>query len=382
MVKVIHNIHFPISARSFVTPIVAHLNKFQISTELWVENHPKHLNVIQQMNVPKQFISSDIVFNPIKFLRRLSDYSHQLKKTQPQIIHAHQTRASLIPLLAAYLEKVPIRVYHNHGLPYLGYRGILRWFLRSLEVINISLATHTLFVSHSNLTAARVDKLLPKNQGAVLANGSAVGIDLLEYELGRFTGDFTKQARKKFGISETAFVLAYVGRPVKRKGFHLLLKAWQESALGTQNNVLLIAGCTAAECDNVLGYSIPGVKAFGYLSNLHEFYSACDAVTLPSEHEGFGYSLLEGSAAGKPLIGTCIPGISCAIKHNQTGLLVPVNDEITLAKAIKKLAFDPQLRAYLGQNARKRVEEEFTREIVLASLLDYYRTELHYPNED
>ncbi len=376
MLKVVHNIHFPVSARSFVVPIVAYLNKYGINSELWVQNYPKHFNIIQNMDVPKHIVASDLVLNPVIFLRRLSEYRRQLRIAKPNILHAHQTRASLIPLLAAYLEKVPMRVYQNHGLPYLGYKGVLRWLLRSLEVINISLATHVLLVSHSNLLAARVDGLLSENQGAVLKNGSAVGIDLADFDLNCFTGDFILQARKKFGIPETAFVLAYVGRPVKRKGFHLLLRAWEKSGLGKKNNILLIAGCTAAECDAALGYSVAGVKGLGYLTNLQEFYAACDVVTLPSEHEGFPYSLLESAAAAKPLIGTDIPGIRCTIQHNQTGLLVPVNNEIALAEAIKQLASDSILRTRLGQSARKRVEQEFTREIVLSSLLDFYRTEL------
>lgn len=376
MVKVIHNIHFPVSALSFVMPIVAYLNQSGISTELWVENNIKHLTVVQQLNVPKQLVSSNLVLNPLTFFRILSNYRYQLKAIKPKVIHAHQTRASLIPLLAAYLEKVPIRIYHNHGLPYLGYRGVLRWLLRSLEVINIRLATHILLVSQSNLTAARADGLLLENQGVVLAHGSAVGIDLVDFDLTRFTGESIKQAREKFGISETAFVLAYVGRPVKRKGFHILLRAWEKSGLGKQNNILLIAGCTGAECDAVLGYAVAGVKGLGYLTNLYEFYAACDVVTLPSEHEGFPYSMLEGAAAGRPLIGTDIPGIRCAIKHDETGLLVSVNDEASLVEAIKKLASDPQLRSRLGCNARRRVEQEFTREIVLTSLLDFYQIQL------
>ncbi|PAX60062.1 glycosyltransferase family 4 protein [Brunnivagina elsteri] len=373
MVKVVHNIHFPVSARSFVMPLVVFLNKNGIETELWVENNLKHTSVIQQLNVPKQLISSDLVINPFQFYRRLSNFCNQLRESKPKILHAHQSRASVIPLLAAYLEKIPVRIYHNHGLPYLGYQGILRWLLRSLEILNIRLATHVLLVSNSNLEVAQVDGLLPKSKGAVIANGSAVGINLNDFE---FSTDFVKKAKEKFGVSKANFVLAYVGRPVKRKGFHLLLKAWEKSGLGLKNNYLLIAGCTDAECDNVLGRNVVGVKGLGYLKDLREFYAACDALTLPSKHEGFPYSLLEAAAAGKPLIGTDIPGVRCAIVHNQTGLLVPFDDEEALANAIIQLASDPLLRLRLGQNARKRAEEQFSREIVLAGLLNFYQKDL------
>jgi N,N'-diacetylbacillosaminyl-diphospho-undecaprenol alpha-1,3-N-acetylgalactosaminyltransferase len=370
MIKAIHSIHSPKSARVFVMPLVDFLNKNGIQTELWVENTPNQAKAIEQLNVPKKLISIDLSLNPYVFFDRLSKFRNQLAVTKPKILHAHQSRASLIPLLAAYIEKVPVRIYHNHGLPYLGYQGILRSLLKLLEILNIRLATHVLLVSNSNLAEAEADGLLPKNKGSVIANGSAVGIDINEFDCSE---DFIKKAKGKFNVAEANFVLAYVGRPVKRKGFHLLLKAWEKSGLGLQNNYLLIAGCTHAECETVLGHSVSGVRGIGYLEDLREFYAACDALTLPSQHEGFGCCLLEAAAAGKPLIGTDISGIRCAIKHNETGLLVPCNDDDALINAIVKLASDPALRLRLGQNARKRADQEFSKEVVLADLLDFYQ---------
>jgi N,N'-diacetylbacillosaminyl-diphospho-undecaprenol alpha-1,3-N-acetylgalactosaminyltransferase len=375
--QVVHSIHAPVSARSFVMPMVAYLNQAGISTQLWVENRSNQSETIADLTVPKQFVESDLVKNPLALIARLTKYRRQLRIDRPKIVHTHQTRASIIPLLAAYLEKIPVRIYQNHGLPYLGHRGLLRWFLRSLELINIKLATHVLLVSHSNLVEARVDRLIPANIGCVLASGSATGIDTSNFELDNYRGNATKLARQKLNIPESAFVLAYVGRPFKRKGFHLLLKAWQQSGLADNNNYLIIAGCTATECDRVFGYPIPGVKGLGYLNDLTEFYAACDVVTLPSEHEGFPYSLLEGAAAGKPLLGTDIPGIRCAIKDRVTGLLIPANDEIELVKAMVELAEDPDLRLNLGKSARLRIEQEFTTDIVLSSLLEFYTNELN-----
>jgi N,N'-diacetylbacillosaminyl-diphospho-undecaprenol alpha-1,3-N-acetylgalactosaminyltransferase len=375
-IRVVHSIHAPVSARSFVMPMVAHLNQSGINTQLWVENRLSQLAMIEDLKVPKYFIESDLVKNPIDFVKRLLNYQLRLRITNPDVIHTHQTRASFIPLLAAYLEKVPVRIYQNHGLPYLGYQGILRWFLCGLDFINIRLATHVLLVSHSNLSEARADRILPKNKGSVIGSGSATGINLANFDLANYSGNAIMAARKKLDISQDAFVLAYVGRPHKRKGFDLLIKAWQQSGLGGNNNFLIIAGCTADECDRVLGYPVQGVKGLGYLTNLSEFYAACDVVTLPSEHEGFPYSLLEGAAASKPLIGTNIPGIRCAITDQVTGLLIPPNDQSQLVLAILKLANDSVFRAQLGQNARLRIEQEFTTEIVLNKLIKFYNDEL------
>ena len=376
MPAVIHSIHFPVSARNFVMPMVECLNRHGIDTELWFENQDKHQAVIRQITVPSRHVDSDLSFDPLVFNRRLAAYRRELRKSPPRILHAHQARASLIPLLAGYLENVPARVYHNHGLAYLGYRGLMRRLLRALEQVNIGFATHVLLVSHSNLAAARSDGLLRAGKGAVLANGSAVGIDLQEFARERFNVTAQIAARKKFGLPADRFALAYVGRPVKRKGFHLLLKAWKSTGLGPKGNVLLVAGCTQEDCAGALDHAVEGVKGLGYLTDLKDFYAASDAVVLPSEHEGLPYSLLEGGAAGRPLIGTDIPGIRCAIQHNKTGLLVPVGDELALGKAIQLLVSDAALRERLGRNARARAEREFDRNIVLRSLLDFYQTEL------
>ena len=145
--------------------MVEHLNRNGIATELWFERQEKHRETIRHITVPQRHLDSDFTIHPARLVQRLADYRKQLRIARPKVVHAHQTRASLIPLLAAYWEGVPVRVYHNHGLPYLGYRGPFRWALRVLEKTNIALATHVLLVSHSNLQAARVDGLLPAGKG-------------------------------------------------------------------------------------------------------------------------------------------------------------------------------------------------------------------------
>jgi N,N'-diacetylbacillosaminyl-diphospho-undecaprenol alpha-1,3-N-acetylgalactosaminyltransferase len=370
--KIIHNIHFPVSAKSFVEPIVRTLNRHQFDAQLWMERRERHLDTIKSIEVPKRLIHSDITFNPLKFIRRVQAYRLALKQARPKILHAHQTRSALIPLLSAYLERVPIRIYHNHGLPYLGYQGVMRWLLYSLEKIDISLATEVLLVSHSNLQAARADGLLNENQGKVLGSGSICGIDLQRYNPDKFDNAAQIVAREKLQIDRNSFVLGYVSRPCRRKGFHRLLAAWQASQLGKQGHTLLMAGCSNDDIHAVVGDDVAGVSGLGYIDNMVEFYAACDAVVLPSDHEGFPYSMLEAAAAGKILIGTDIPGINCAIKHNRTGLLFPLDDANALREAILKVASDPNLRRELGNKARSRVQLEFDRELVLGELLAFY----------
>jgi N,N'-diacetylbacillosaminyl-diphospho-undecaprenol alpha-1,3-N-acetylgalactosaminyltransferase len=379
--RVLHCIRHPVGARNFIAPVVEFFNQYGIRTELWYHGDEALAHMDWGIDVPHRKVQLDFSPRPLVFRERLTDFRRRLRLIHPEVVHAHQMRGALIPLLGAYLEKIPVRVYHNHGLPYLGHRGLVRILLRAFERLNMALATHLLLVSHSNLQAGQADSLPGIQKGQVLGAGSIAGIDLQEYSPEQFTSAAAQAARQKLGISPNAFVLAYVGRPVKRKGFHRLLAAWEKLALSEQEGILIIAGCSEDECRKAIGHPLTGVMGLGYLEDLRPFYAASNAVILPSDHEGFPYALLEGAAAGRALLGTDIPGVRCTIRHEQTGFLFPADDQSELVKTIRRCATTPALCTNLGRNARARVEAEFDRQIVLNNLLRFYHEHLAISGE-
>jgi glycosyltransferase involved in cell wall biosynthesis len=136
-------------------------------------------------------------------------------------------------------------------------------------------------------------------------------------------------------------------------------------------DVLLIAGCTQADVVEAMGGPLENAKAFGYLKDLRVCYAACDVVVLPSWHEGFPYSLLEGAAAGKPLIGSDVPGID-SIVTKENGLLVAPGDVQALAQALLALKKDNALREHMGRSSRHYVEQCFDRRDFGRFVVDYY----------
>lgn len=370
---VIHLIHNPICAKKFVNPIVTFLNNNGIKSELWLEPWEKTKMFTLSVDCPKSFAWFDLSVNPFIVMTRVFNLWKRFRKVKPTAIHAHQTRASFIPLLAGTFARVPVRIYHNHGTPYVGYRGPLRILLWLLEFLNCRFATHVITVSHPIRGRMIRHGIVKATKCHVLGDGSACGIDLQDFSPEKFNRQHMIESRKALGIPVNSYVVLYVGRPFRRKGFHTLLNAWQNIESLDSENVLLIAGCNDNDVINAVGFPVKNVLTLGYVDNLHPCYAACDTVVLPSYHEGFPYSLLEGAASGKPLIGSDIPGIDSIIINNENGLLVPPRDSLALSNAFVNLRDHQSLRKRFGYAGRRYVEQYFSREESVQSLIDYYK---------
>jgi glycosyltransferase involved in cell wall biosynthesis len=103
------------------------------------------------------------------------------------------------------------------------------------------------------------------------------------------------------------------------------------------------------------------------------YYSACDMVVIPSRPpEAFGVALAQGMAAGKPVIGSNIPGVRTVVKDGETGFLIEPGDKADLVRRIEQLVKDPDLRHRMGQNGRRRVTQEYTWQQAGQRLLNMY----------
>src|SRR4029079_17908785 len=88
--------------------------------------------------------------------------------------------------------------------------------------------------------------------------------------------------------------------------------------------------------------------------------------------EGFGLTVVEGMAAGLPVVAPDAGGPAEIIRHDVDGLLVPPGDTVALADALRRLAADPATRRRLGDAARSRAGD-FTPEHSAARLVDALR---------
>lgn len=98
-----------------------------------------------------------------------------------------------------------------------------------------------------------------------------------------------------------------------------------------------------------------------------------DIYCLPSHFENLPVSILEGMAAGLPVVSTTVAGIPEEVIDGETGLLVPPGDVPALAEGLITLLRDPALRRRMGAAGRRRAETHFDNEVVVKRLVQLWR---------
>jgi glycosyltransferase involved in cell wall biosynthesis len=98
--------------------------------------------------------------------------------------------------------------------------------------------------------------------------------------------------------------------------------------------------------------------------------AAADFLVCPSRHEPLGNVVIEGWAAGLPVVATASDGPAGLIEEGSDGLLVPLTGEAggaaeALADAMQRLAGDAGLRARLAEGGRAAYEASFTEAVVV-----------------
>ena len=100
-------------------------------------------------------------------------------------------------------------------------------------------------------------------------------------------------------------------------------------------------------------------------------YHRAAVVALPAHHEdhfGIPNILIEGLAAGTPVVCTELPSLHELIEHGTSGLFVPERDPAALADALQRLLADPPAAARMAEEGRRRVAQSFDMKQTVAEL--------------
>lgn len=278
-----------------------------------------------------------------------------LKKSRPDIVHCYLFHANLIGALAARLAGCPVVItsrrslgYFKDGKPY--YQWLENLVNRFTDIVTVNSKA----VMADVLRRERLD---PKKIRLIYN-----GIDATLYQEDRRA---RAEIRKEFSLRADTPLITTVANLIPYKGHADLLRA---AALLYQQvpaaRFLLVGRDEGTETSlrklaAELGLEERVIFA-GPRADIPRILAATDIMVLPSHEEGFANVILEGMAAGLPLVVTNVGGNPEAVVDGETGLLVPPRNPEELAGAIRKLLAEPAYAQKLGEAARKRAAACFS----------------------
>lgn len=114
----------------------------------------------------------------------------------------------------------------------------------------------------------------------------------------------------------------------------------------------------------------------GFLNNIPQVLPELDLFLMTSKTEGLGTSLLDAFASKVAVVATAAGGIPEIVKHEKTGLLAPIGDAQQLARQVKTVLQNKNLREELVQKAHAFVQS-FSKSHTAHTTLAVYREILH-----
>lgn len=328
---------------------------------------------LKKLNIRARFkgVPLERQVNPLTDLLNLYGLLLMFLRERFQVVHSITPKAGLLGMGAAFFARVPVRVHTFTGQVWATKSGVARALLRFLDKLIAGFATHVLVDSHSQRKFLVENGVVSQEKSCVLGDGSISGVDTLRF---RPNPQARRTFRKKNKIPDEDIVFVYVGRLKRDKGIPELLAAFEKIAKTNSSMWLLLVGPDEENLGRLIQASpaIMKIIKVGHTSSPESYMAAANIFVLPSHREGFGSSVIEAGACGIPVVASRIYGLTDAVVHGRTGLLVTRGDVGELARAMERLGKDRKLQLRMGRAAQCRVKARFDQKKITEALLQFY----------
>ena len=293
--------------------------------------------------------------NPVTDMKLIRTYKKLLQKERPDLVITYSIKPNIYAGWLCGKRKIPFCA-NVQGLGTAFQKAGLAQFVTVLYRMAFRNVRVVFFENEGNAAEFQKRRIIPLSKQKVL---HGAGINLEYY------------APEEYPENEKVHFL-YLGRIMKEKGMDELFAAARRLHAENGNFILDLVGFFEDEYKvQVEQLEQEGIAIFhGFQEEPRPFYATADCVVLPSYHEGMSNVLLEAAATGRPLIASDIPGCREAVEQNVSGLLVKAKDSEALYQAMKQvMEMSREERAAMGMAGRKKMEQEFGKESVVADTL-------------
>lgn len=278
-------------------------------------------------------------------------YSNLIKTEKPDVILTYTIKPNIYGGLAAKRFKVPY-ISNITGLgSALTRPNLLQKILISMYKKSQSKAC-VVFLQNENNKKFLLNHNVIKNRYELLP-GSGVNLNyfhLLDYP------------------TSNTIEFVFISRIMKDKGINEYLEAAEYIKNKYPNTKFHICGPFEEDYEDLIKikHNKGTINFHGKVEDVRKILNRVHCIIHPSYHEGMSNVLLEAASSGRPIIASDIPGCRETFDEGITGFSFPKKDTKKLIRAIERfIQLDYEKKEQMGLNGRKKIEQEFNREIVV-----------------
>jgi glycosyltransferase involved in cell wall biosynthesis len=290
--------------------------------------------------VPLRHMRRDV--SPLRDVLALLELVRLCRRERPDVVHTNSSKAGVLGRTAAWLARVPVRIFTVHGWAFSASTGLASRLYLLADRLMRPLTTLVVCVAENEREVGLRARTCRAERTLVVRNAVDV------------------EAAPRAGHTNAVPRLVSVGRLSYPKDFPTFLDAL--ARLGDREYRALVVGDgpdRAALEEELRRRPNPRLELAGERDAVPVLLAESDVFVLSSRSEGLPMSVLEAMAAGLPVVASRVGGVPELIGEDEAGFLVPPGEPAALAVALARLLDDVELRRRVGEAARRRAAERF-----------------------
>lgn len=335
-----------------------------------------HHNPFEKMEGIKFIVCPSLVrkISPWNDFKSLWFFYRLIRREKYDIVHTHETKASFITRISAWLARCPFIIYGLHGVTFNDpLSNLIRKFYILIEKYTIGTADYIVSVSRQVIDIYHQENIGKKIPYKVIYSG--IYLQPFKEIHGKSAGQ-RNELRQRLGFSEDDLVIVNVGRFSFAKAQRCTIDAFIALRKKYSNLKLLLVGEGELMDDckkqvNDAGLS-SHVNFFGYSDNIPDLIHAADINMLTSFREGLPRVVVEAALCKRPTAAFDVEGLKEIITDGKSGFITEQGNTNALIEKTELLIADADLRKKFGDSAFDHACQNWDAAVMVSQLRKLY----------